>query len=85
MVLLSLDVISSIVNRISRKVVYLPVRRNCDNIKAFGECPNAIIAIAYLTCSTSAVKAAGSEIAISDRTLRFSVMPAFFKPFIKVE
>ncbi len=57
-----------------------------DNIKAFGGYPNAVIAFyAFLTCSTRAVKAAGSAIAISDRTLRFRVMPAFFRPFIKVE
>ena len=35
--------------------------------------------------STTAAKAAGSLIAISDRLLRFSSMPAFFRPFMKVE
>ena len=38
---------------------------------------------AALAFSTRAVKAAGSAIAISDSILRFSSMPAFFRPFMK--
>ena len=68
------------------KAAYGGDRFNLTNIKAFGGYPNAVIAFyAFLTCSTRAVKAAGSEIAISDSTLRFRVIPAFFKPFMKVE
>ena len=40
---------------------------------------------AFLAISMSWVKAAGSLIAISESILRFRVMPAFFRPFIKVE
>ena len=40
---------------------------------------------AALAFSTTAAKAAVSLIAISDRLLRFSSMPAFLMPFMKVE
>ena len=40
---------------------------------------------AALAFSTRAAKAAESWIAISDRLLRFSSMPAFLMPFMKVE
>jgi len=40
---------------------------------------------AFFTVSTRAAKLLGSLIAISDSILRFSSMPAFFRPAIKVE
>ena len=40
---------------------------------------------AALAFSTIAAKAAASWIAISDRLLRFSSMPAFFRPFMNLE
>ena len=40
---------------------------------------------AFFTVSTRAAKLLGSLIAISDSILRFSSMPAFFRPAMKVE
>ena len=40
---------------------------------------------AFFASSTTAAKAAGSLMAISDRDLRFISTPAFFRPFIKRE
>ena len=40
---------------------------------------------AFLASSTTAAKAAGSWMAISDRLLRFISMPAFFTPFMNRE
>ena len=40
---------------------------------------------AFLTVSTRAAKLLGSLMAISDSILRFSSMPAFFRPAMKVE
>ena len=40
---------------------------------------------AALAFSTTAAEAAGSLIAISDRLLRFSSMPAFLMPFMNLE
>ena len=40
---------------------------------------------AFFTVSTRAAKLLGSLMAISDSILRFSSMPAFFRPAMKVE